>query len=99
MKKFFTILVLLVFLAGCASSPMTKTRLMDKARAFDETQRGLERTPEYRKCYGEYFNYMFSECATPALEKHMPGTVPEDDTYWQCADDALELFKDCLGGK
>ncbi len=100
MKKFFIFLALLIFIAGCATSGnLTKNQFMARAEAFDNSQRGLERTPEYKRCYSKFFDHMFIECATPALERHLPGEIPDDDAYWQCADDALELFKGCLGGK
>jgi hypothetical protein len=100
MKKFFMILVTLVFLAGCATSGnLTKDQFMSRAAAFDQVQKGLERTEHYQFCYQFFFNHLFTECVDPAMERYEPGQVPDDDQYWQCAWDALTLFEDCLGGE
>ena len=100
MKNFLMILALLTFIAGCATpGNLTKDQFMARAETFDNSQRGLERTTEYKRCYSVFFKHLLTECVDPAMEKYQPGDVPDDDPYWQCADDALGLFKDCLGGE
>jgi hypothetical protein len=91
--------VAMIYLSGCASAPgITKTKFMDRARVFDNSWMGKERTPAYRACYPQFFNHLFTECK-PIADELNAGEDVDKTEYWQCADNALDLFEACLIGQ
>lgn len=100
MKKFLLLILALTFFVGCAGNipVMTKTKFMDRARVFDNSWMGKERHPAYRACYPQFFNHLFTECK-PIADELNAGEDVDKSEYWQCADNALDLFEACLIGQ
>ena len=86
MKKWFIILLLL---AGCATSGVSKNTYMARAREYDKGQFGNERTPAYQNCYTGFMAYLMSECRKYVNDDG--ATV----RYWECADKALDQMEEC----
>jgi hypothetical protein len=94
-KKMTAIIVTIGFLAGCSlpGQLITRDQFMERALMFDMEQLGKEDTPAYQECYGKFMFYLEYKCV-PLVESES-----ENLPYWTCANDALDVFEDCMKGK
>ena len=99
MKTYLALVVsLIILLSGCATQTLMKRgEFMQDALTFDQRTYGLMQTQKYKKCYNEYFKYLYNNCKPYISFEKYPGAYQDgNEKYWGCCSDALDKFKECI---
>jgi hypothetical protein len=92
------LITLLLMVASCAFTPgVIRDAYMERASEYDKTQYGNEYTREYQLCYAAFMAHLYRECA-PLVDGDSASNSRENQSYWQCANDALDKMELCTDG-